>query len=125
MRLYPFLRCKTLIHLHLHFWAVLLRVTVFSSSAGRRHVGLLEQLKAGKGHEASPGAFNPHTGSKQASSVPCPSAARVCRPEEAAHPLLPAAAIADGVCLPGQSLCSGVLALVSGGSLSSQQPLVL
>ena len=94
-------------------------------NAGRRHVGLLEQLKAGKGHEASPGAFNPRKGSEQASNVSCPSAARACRPEEAAHPLLPAAATAYGVCHPGQSLCSGVLTLVNGGSLSSQQPLVL
>ena len=105
--------------------AVLLRVTGLSSNAGRRPVGLLEQFKAGKGQEASPGTFYPHKGSEQPSVALCSSTARACRSEEGAPLPLPAAATADGVCFPGHISCSGVLMLVNRGFLPSLQPLFL
>ena len=49
--------------------ALLLWSTGLFSDAGRRQVGPLEQLKVGKGQEASPGAFCPQKGSEQSSDA--------------------------------------------------------
>ena len=50
--------------------------TGLSSNAGRRQVGLLEQLKAGKEQEASHETICPHKGSEQSSDALCSSAGR-------------------------------------------------